>query len=98
MVWWVDHIGLLVSDLAHAKNFYGACLAALGWQFGDYRTRGGVFRNANSPPLYLTPASTDARGLLLAFGASSRLEPFVVASVDLHELGLPDPSLDEPFS
>jgi hypothetical protein len=27
LVWWMDHIGLLVSDLARAKNFYGACLA-----------------------------------------------------------------------
>jgi catechol 2,3-dioxygenase-like lactoylglutathione lyase family enzyme len=72
MVWWMDHIGLLVSDLARAKNFYGACLAPLGWQFRDYGARGGVFRNASSPPFYLTPASTDTRGLHLAFRASSR--------------------------
>ena len=72
MVWWMDHIGLLVSDLARAKNFYGACLAPLGWKFRDYGARGGVFRNASSPPFYLTPASTDTRGLHLAFRASSR--------------------------
>jgi catechol 2,3-dioxygenase-like lactoylglutathione lyase family enzyme len=35
MVWWMDHIGLLVSDLARAKNFYGACLAPLGWQLSN---------------------------------------------------------------
>ena len=72
MVRWMDHIGLLVSDLARAKNFYGACLAPLGWQFRDDGPRGGVFRNASSPPLYLTPASTDTRGLHLAFRVSSR--------------------------
>jgi len=72
MVWWMDHIGLLVSDLARAKSFYGACLAPLGWQFRDYGARGGVFRSANSPPLYLTPASTDTHGIHLAFRASSR--------------------------
>ena len=72
MVCLMDHIGLLVSDLARAKNFYGACLAPLGWQFRDYGARGGVFRNASSPPFYLTPASTDTRGLHLAFRASSR--------------------------
>ena len=72
MVRWMDHIGLLVSDLARAKNFYGACLAPLGWQFRDYGARGGVFRNASRPPFYLTPASTDTRGLHLAFRASSR--------------------------
>ena len=72
MVWWMDHIGLLVSDLARAKSFYGACLAPLGWQFRDYGARGGVFRGANSPPLYLTPASTDTQGIHLAFRASSR--------------------------
>jgi len=72
MVWWMDHIGLLVSDLARAKNFYGACLGPLGWQFRDYGALGGVFRNASSPPFYLTPASTDTRGLHLAFRASSR--------------------------
>src|SRR4029078_9696132 len=52
MVWWMDHIGLLVSDLARAKNFYGACLAPLGWQFRDYGARGSVFRHASSPPCF----------------------------------------------
>jgi predicted lactoylglutathione lyase len=68
----VDHFGLLVSDVTRAKTFYKICLSALNWEFRDYGARGGVFRKSGSPPFYLTPASVDASGVHVAFGASSR--------------------------
>lgn len=68
----MDHIGLPVVDLAHAKAFFTACLTPLGWELRDYGERGTAFRKSGGVIFYLSPSEAPARGVHLAFAADSR--------------------------